>query len=89
MSAVISGDEAGVREGIAFGLFVDRRDSNRLTPLMIASARRELAIARLLLEGGADPRLVGNSGRSAMGFALTNDDAGMVALLRRYGVPER
>ena len=78
-----------VREGIAFGHYVDRRDSNRLTPLMVASARRELTIARLLLEGGADPRLVGNGGRSAMSFALANDDAGMVALLRRYGASGR
>jgi hypothetical protein len=89
MSAVIVGDEAGVRESITFGMFVDRRDSNRLTPLMVAALRRELAIARLLLEGGADPQLVGNGARSAMSFARENGDAGMVALLRRYGAPER
>jgi hypothetical protein len=51
--------------------------------------RRELGIARLLLEGGAEPRLAGAGGRTAMGFARDNDDAGMIALLRRYGVPER
>jgi RNA polymerase primary sigma factor len=88
MTPVVFGDEAGVRESIAFGHYVDYRDSNGLTPLIVAAMRRDLAAARLLLDGGANPRLVGGRGQSAMSIARTNGDAGMVALLRRYGVPD-
>ncbi len=89
MSAVVSGDEAGVRETIAFGKFVDRRDSNGFTPLMVAVMRRESVMARLLLEAGANPRLVAMGGQSAMSIARENADTGLLALLRRYGVPDR
>lgn len=89
MSAVVMGGESDVRETIAFGKFVDQRDSNGFTPLMVAAMRRQAGMARLLLESGANPRLVGAGGQSAMRFARDNDDAGMVVLLRSYGVPER
>lgn len=89
MSAVVMGGESDVRETIAFGKFVDQRDSNGFTPLMVAALRREAGMARMLLEAGANPRPVGAGGQSAMSLARDNNDAGMVALLRRYGVPER
>ncbi len=88
MTPVVFGDAAGVREALAFGRFVDQRDSNGFTPLIVAAMRRDLAAARLLLDGGANPRLVGGTGQSAMSVARANGDAGMVALLRRYGVPD-
>ncbi|MFH1021403.1 MAG: ankyrin repeat domain-containing protein [Pseudomonadota bacterium] len=55
-----------------------RVGKNRLTPLMAAAKNGRIEIVNLLLDRGADPRLVSEDGRTAAQFARENFRANMV-----------
>lgn len=75
MTAVLYRDRATVSELVALGRWVDKRDSNGLTPLMVAASVGDAEMVRLLLQSGADPRLQAPGGATALDFALEGGDA--------------
>jgi len=54
-AAVAAGDVDGVRRAVADGADVEVRDGDRRTPLLLATRAGQVAIARVLLDAGADP----------------------------------
>jgi ankyrin repeat protein len=54
-------------------------------PLHSAAAARQVEIARLLLDAGADPNAAQQGGFLALDAALRNDDRELEALLRERG----
>jgi uncharacterized RDD family membrane protein YckC len=83
MTAVLYRDRATVAELVALGRWVDKRDSNGLTPLMVAASVGDAEMVRLLLQSGADPRLQAPGGATALDFALEGGDAPTRQLLER------
>lgn len=83
MTAVLYRDRAAVVELLDMGRWVDKRDSNGMTPLMSAAMMGDAAIAELLLERGADPDLQAPGGLTALDFALQNGEAATTHLLQR------
>jgi uncharacterized RDD family membrane protein YckC len=75
MTAVLYRDRATVSELVALGRWVDKRDSNGLTPLMVAASVGDAEMVRLLLQSGADPGLQSPGGATALDFALEGGDA--------------
>lgn len=69
MTAVLDGDLAGVQQLLDLGRWVDKPDSNGMTPLMIAVLNRDILVVRLLLERGADPNLQAPGGDTALDMA--------------------
>lgn len=67
--ALVSGPPALVLTHLRRGADVNARDSAGTTPLMLAMARGRADICQLLLDEGADPRLVDQAGRSALSYA--------------------
>lgn len=67
--AVVAGVESAVMVHVQRGDDLDARDSNGLTPLMLAAARNKRAICKILLDAGADDRLLDPFGHSALGIA--------------------
>ena len=61
---------------IAGGADVNERDATGMTPLMIAAAQGETAIARMLIAAGAD-------------VAATTEDGTTALMSRRLGEPRR
>jgi len=55
MTAVLYGDRAAVSQLLELGRWVDKPDSNGLTPLMAAVLGRDAEMVELLLMRGADP----------------------------------
>jgi len=82
MTAVLYGDRATVSQLLDLGRWSDKRDSNGLTPLMIAAMSGDSGMARLLLERGADPRLQAPGGATALEFARESNDAATEQLLQ-------
>jgi uncharacterized RDD family membrane protein YckC len=85
MTAVLYRDRETVAQLLDFGRWADKRDSNGLTPLMIAAFNGDTAMARLLLERGADPRLQAPGGLTALQFARESGDAATMQLLQPSG----
>ncbi len=67
--AVVSGTPALVLTHLRRGANVNARDAGGTTPLMLAVARGRADICQLLLDEGADPRLVDAAGRSVLFYA--------------------
>jgi ankyrin repeat protein len=87
MTAVIYRDRETVTQLLSLGRWPDKRDSNRLTPLMVAAGNGDAAMVRLLLEGGARPDLQAPGGATALDFALERGDATTTQLLQQRRVP--
>ncbi len=68
--AVVSGVESAVRIHIERGDDLNARDASGMTPLMLCAARNKPAICALLLNAGADHRLLDPSGRTALKIAI-------------------
>lgn len=83
MTAVLYSDPATVAQLLSLGRWPDKRDSNGLTPLMVAAANGDAAIVQLLLERGADPDLQAPGGATALDFALERGEARTTQLLQR------
>jgi len=84
MTAVMMRDPAGAVEGIAAGFWVDRSDSNGVTPLMAAAMLGDAAMVQLLLRHGANPNR-NAAGGSVLDFAGRSGDAKVVQLLKQAG----
>src|SRR3954468_3558054 len=54
-AAVAAGDVDGVRRAVAGGADLEVCDGDRRTPLLLATRAGQVAIARVLLDAGADP----------------------------------
>ena len=85
VTAVVMRDPAAVKELLADGKDPNVRQSDGLTPLMIAAANGDAAIAQALLAARADPNLRAPGGQSAMSLAQARNDGAMVQLLQRGG----
>lgn len=79
--AAIAGSVEAVRLHIARGDDLNARDANGLTPLMLACSRNKIDVACLLLDAGADQRLVTPSGKSAFDFANEAGATELISLL--------
>ena len=67
--ALVSGPPTLVLTHLRRGANVNARDADGVTPLMLAMARGRADICKLLLDEGADPRLLDQAGRSALAYA--------------------
>jgi ankyrin repeat protein len=85
MTAVIYADPGAVAQLLDLGRWVDKADSNGLTPLMAAVHLRDEGMVRLLLERGADPNVQAPGGEVALDMAQANGEGGIEQLLRRAG----
>jgi uncharacterized RDD family membrane protein YckC len=85
MTAVVYGDREAVAQLLDLGRWSAKRDSNGLTPLMIAAFSGDSGMVRLLLERGADPRLLAPGGLTALEFAQQSGDAATMQLLQPGG----
>lgn len=85
MTTVLYRDQATANLLLDMGRWVDKPDSNGLTPLMVAVRFRDPDMTQLLLTRGADPNVQAPGGQSAMRLARRNDDGAMVAMLQRSG----
>lgn len=79
--AVVAGVETAVQLHIERGDDLNGRDSNGLTPLMLSAARNKSIICRLLLDAGADYRLLAPSGKNALAIAVAAGAQEAVAVL--------
>jgi hypothetical protein len=86
ISATVLRDRASVKELLDDGKNPNVRQSDGITPLMIAVSNGDAEIATMLLAKGADPNLRAG-GRSALSIARSrgNSGAGLVQLLERSG----
>jgi uncharacterized RDD family membrane protein YckC len=82
VTAVLYRDAGAVNDLLAFGKWPDKADSTGMTPLMVAAAIGEAAIAEALLKAGADPRRTGPGGQTAISIARERKDAAMLGLLQ-------
>jgi hypothetical protein len=85
MTAVLYGDRAAVAQLLDLGRWVDKPDSNGLTPLMAAVLVRDADMVQLLLDRGADPNLQAPGGEVALEMARRNGDGASESQLLRAG----
>jgi uncharacterized RDD family membrane protein YckC len=84
MTAVMFRDPKAVSELLEYGWWVDRRDSNGLTPLMAAAWNGDAAMTQILLKAGADPNRYARGG-SVLDYAGRGENAQVIELLKRSG----
>ena len=85
MTAVLKPDREGVAELLDLGRWVDKPDSNGVTPLQAAVRNRDMPMTELLLKRGANVNASGPDGVTALSIARANGDAAMVSRLRGSG----
>jgi uncharacterized RDD family membrane protein YckC len=85
MTAVMYRDTAAVGQLLELGWWVDRPDSNGVTPLMAAAWLGDAASAQLLLKGGADPNRSSPAGGPVLDYARRGGNAAVIELLRSGG----
>jgi len=90
----VPADEAGHRKQQAcgarlldLGLAVDVRNGRGATPLMLATVRRNRALAQFLLARGANPDAEDLRGKSASAIARQRGDADWLALFQGVRAP--
>lgn len=81
MTAVLYRDRGAVAQLLDLGRWVDKPDSNGLTPLMVAVLMGEAELAALLLQRGADPELQAPGGDIALDMARANGHGAIEQLL--------
>jgi hypothetical protein len=86
ITATVMRDRAAVKELLDDGKNPNARQSDGMTPLMVAVSNGDADIAAMLLAKGADPNLRAG-GRSALSIAKSrgSSGAGLVQLLERSG----
>ncbi|HEX5091983.1 MAG TPA: ankyrin repeat domain-containing protein [Burkholderiales bacterium] len=85
MTAVIYSDQVTVAQLLGLGRWVDKPDSNGLTPLMVAVHLRDEGMVKLLLEHGANPNAQAPGGEDALQMAQANGEGGIERMLRNAG----
>jgi len=90
ISATVMRDQGAVTQLLDDGKSPNVRQSDSLTPLMIATSNGDASIANLLLAKGADPNMRGRGGITALSIARARGSAGaeMVQLLQRSGAKD-
>ncbi|HSC96248.1 MAG TPA: RDD family protein, partial [Burkholderiales bacterium] len=84
MTCVMFHDAAALAELLELGWWVDRPDSNGVTPLMAAAWNGDAAMTQLLLKAGADPNRRALGG-SVLEYAGRGENAQVIQLLRSSG----
>jgi uncharacterized RDD family membrane protein YckC len=84
MTAVMYRDTATVAQLLELGWWVDRPDSNGVTPLMAAAWLGDPESTRLLLKGGADPNRSSTAG-TVLDYASRGGNAEVIQLVRASG----
>eukprot|EP00439_Symbiodinium_sp_Y106_P022790 s4475_g2.t2 len=79
--AALFGNLELAQEALYFGLEVDARSENLQTPLMWASTRGQLKVAKVLLEAKADPHAQDSVGASPFILAVQHSQIGVLLLL--------
>ena len=85
--AVLAGADRSVKVHIRRGDDLDTRDSDGMTPLMLAASRDRASVCSLLLEAGAEASLRDASGRDALRIARESDARFVAAVLERASEP--
>jgi hypothetical protein len=83
IKAVLNGDVDNLRQYLEDGLDADSCGENKMTALMMAAKKGNLEIVKMLLNYGANPKLVSLEGFTALNYA--NDKLVCEALLRAGG----
>ena len=86
LSAVRQQESKSVRDLLQNGADIEQMDSDRETALLIAvNDVSNIAMARLLLERGANVNAKGKEGFSALHYAVAGNQPEMIALLLKHG----
>lgn len=83
--AIVSGDAGEVESLLRSGFSSNAIDDNWLTPLMVASSRKQVKIAELLLDWYADPNSRNRIGMTPLMFAAYSGSVELVELLLKRG----
>ena len=81
LRAAESGDIENLRLFLRAGMAVDTRDSREWTPLMVASFHGNEAVAKLLIESGANPAACDRGGYTPLHWSALKGYAQVVAML--------
>jgi hypothetical protein len=84
MTAVMYRDAAAITQLLDLGWWVDRRDTNGVSPLMAAAWNGDAALVQLLLQRGADPNRRARGG-SVLDYAGRSGDAMIMDILKQAG----
>ena len=88
VTATVMRDSAAVKELLDDGKSPNARQSDGMTPLMIAVSNGDGNIAGLLLAKGADPNLRAQGGTTALSVARARGSAELVQQLQRGGAKD-
>jgi hypothetical protein len=90
VTATVMRDQASVKQLLDDGKTPNARQSDGMTPLMIAVGNGDTAIAGMLLAKGADPNLRAAGGTTALSLARSRGAGGaeLVQLLQRSGAKD-
>lgn len=88
VTATVMRDAAAVKELLDDGKTPNARQSDGMTPLMIAVSNGDGNIAGLLLAKGADPNLRAQGGTTALSVARARGSAELVQQLQRGGAKD-
>jgi uncharacterized RDD family membrane protein YckC len=84
MTAVMYRDAAAITQLLDLGWWVDRRDTNGVTPLMAAAWNGDTELVQLLLQRGADPNRRARGG-SVLDYAGRSGDGLIIEMLKDAG----
>jgi uncharacterized RDD family membrane protein YckC len=84
MTAVMYRDAAAITQLLDLGWWVDRRDTNGVSPLMAAAWNGDAALVQLLLQRGADPNRRARGG-SVLDYAGRSGDGLIIEMLKDVG----
>jgi uncharacterized RDD family membrane protein YckC len=84
MTAVMYRDAAAITQLLDLGWWVDRRDTNGVSPLMAAAWNGDTELVQLLLQRGADPNRRARGG-SVLDYAGRSGDGLIIEMLKDAG----
>ena len=84
MTAVMYRDVAGITQLLDLGWWVDKPDSNDVSPLMAAAWNGDAVIVQLLLQRGADSNRRARGG-SVLEYAGRSGDGAIIEMLKQAG----